>query len=145
MNNWFYNGEVFEHPAEEHYGFVYNITNLTTGKQYIGKKLFWANEPSGSGWLVVAITQAKDGSNTVTLRREKSSTSSTTLPTRGASTSFSELSISGFQPLFPKEADVPWTHRVPAADEPRALDDPTAGFDDTPTAVGDPRDRERDE
>lgn len=41
MNNWLYNGEVFEHPAEEHYGFVYNITNLTTGKQYIGKKLFW--------------------------------------------------------------------------------------------------------
>ena len=41
MNNWFYNGEVFESPDEEHYGFVYNITNLQTGKQYIGKKLFW--------------------------------------------------------------------------------------------------------
>ena len=41
MNNWFYNGEVFESPAEEHYGFVYNITNLLNGKQYIGKKLFW--------------------------------------------------------------------------------------------------------
>jgi len=38
---WTYNGEVFEEPAEEHYGFVYNITNLQTGKQYIGKKLFW--------------------------------------------------------------------------------------------------------
>ena len=41
MNDWFYNGEVFESPAEEHYGFVYIITNLLTGKQYIGKKLFW--------------------------------------------------------------------------------------------------------
>lgn len=41
MNNWFYNGEVFESPNEEHYGFVYIITNLQTGKQYVGKKLFW--------------------------------------------------------------------------------------------------------
>lgn len=41
MNQWFYNGEVFESPAEEHYGFVYIITNLLTGKQYVGKKLFW--------------------------------------------------------------------------------------------------------
>lgn len=41
MNNWFYNGEVFENPAEEHYGFVYIITNLLNGKQYVGKKLFW--------------------------------------------------------------------------------------------------------
>lgn len=41
MNNWFYNGEVFECPNEEHYGFVYIITNLLTGKQYVGKKLFW--------------------------------------------------------------------------------------------------------
>jgi hypothetical protein len=111
----------------------------------IGKKLFWANEPSSSGWLVVAITPAKDGSNTVTLRREKSSTSSTTLPIRGATTAFSELSISGFQPLFPKEANVPWTHRVPDADEPSALDDPTAGGDGALEDVGDPRDRDRDE
>ena len=111
----------------------------------IGKKLFWSSEPGGSGWVVVSITPAKDGSNTVTLRREKSSSSSTALPVRGATTSFSELSISGFQPLFPKEADVPWTHRVPVVDDPGALDDATAVVDDAPIASGDPRDRERDE
>lgn len=41
MNQWLYNGEAFEAPNEEHYGFVYIITNLSTNKQYIGKKLFW--------------------------------------------------------------------------------------------------------
>jgi hypothetical protein len=41
MNTWLYNGAAFEVPKEEHYGFVYNITNLQTGRQYIGKKLFW--------------------------------------------------------------------------------------------------------
>jgi hypothetical protein len=41
MNNWTYNGEHFEAPSEEHYGFVYIITNLSTGRMYIGKKLFW--------------------------------------------------------------------------------------------------------
>lgn len=38
---WFYKGEPFEQPAEQHYGFVYIITNLTTERRYIGKKLFW--------------------------------------------------------------------------------------------------------
>ena len=38
---WLYNGEVFEEPSENEYGFVYKITNLTNNKIYIGKKLFW--------------------------------------------------------------------------------------------------------
>jgi putative NIF3 family GTP cyclohydrolase 1 type 2 len=38
---WLYNNEPFETPEQEHYGFVYVITNNLTGKQYIGKKLFW--------------------------------------------------------------------------------------------------------
>jgi len=38
---WFYNGEVFDQPSDEHYGFVYKITNLQNNKSYIGKKLFW--------------------------------------------------------------------------------------------------------
>ncbi len=38
---WFYKGEPYEQPAEEHYGFVYKITNLQTQRAYIGKKLFW--------------------------------------------------------------------------------------------------------
>ena len=38
---WLYNNVPFEAPLEEHYGFVYIITNTTNNKQYIGKKLFW--------------------------------------------------------------------------------------------------------
>jgi len=38
---WYYKGLPFEEPSEEHYGFVYEITNLTNQKTYIGKKLFW--------------------------------------------------------------------------------------------------------
>lgn len=38
---WLYKGEPYEQPTEEHYGFVYRITNLQTQRAYIGKKLFW--------------------------------------------------------------------------------------------------------
>ena len=38
---WLYNGEAFDQPSDEHYGFVYKITNLQNNKAYIGKKLFW--------------------------------------------------------------------------------------------------------
>jgi Putative endonuclease segE, GIY-YIG domain len=38
---WNYNNQPFEAPSESDYGFVYIITNLTTGRRYIGKKLFW--------------------------------------------------------------------------------------------------------
>ena len=41
MNDWFYNGEVYLEPGE-YYGFVYIITNLLSGRQYIGKKFFWS-------------------------------------------------------------------------------------------------------
>jgi hypothetical protein len=37
---WLYNNEPFLVPGE-YYGFVYIITNLLSGKQYIGKKFFW--------------------------------------------------------------------------------------------------------
>jgi len=37
---WFYNGEVFDQPSDEHYGFVYRITNLQNNKAYIGKNYF---------------------------------------------------------------------------------------------------------
>ena len=38
---WYYNNEVFETTPEEYQGFVYLITELDTGKKYIGKKFFW--------------------------------------------------------------------------------------------------------
>lgn len=44
MSEWIYNGEVFD-PNEEflkdYMGFVYLITEKSTGMKYIGKKLFW--------------------------------------------------------------------------------------------------------
>ena len=40
--DWQYNKEDFtEDLIGDNYGFVYQITNLTNGKKYIGKKLFY--------------------------------------------------------------------------------------------------------
>ena len=36
---WTYNGKTIDTIPEEYEGFVYLITNLTTGQKYIGKKL----------------------------------------------------------------------------------------------------------
>lgn len=38
---WYYNDQVFDQTPEEYQGFVYEITELDTGKKYIGKKNFW--------------------------------------------------------------------------------------------------------
>jgi len=39
-NPWIYNGQIVDSGVLENYiGFVYNITNLTNDKKYIGKKL----------------------------------------------------------------------------------------------------------
>ena len=40
-NDWLYNGEPFREPGE-YYGFVYIITNVLSGRKYIGKKFFWS-------------------------------------------------------------------------------------------------------
>lgn len=42
---WYYQGEVFEpneSEIEPYVGFVYCITEIDTGKKYIGKKNFWS-------------------------------------------------------------------------------------------------------
>ena len=39
---WLYNNEQFSETPEDYQGFVYLITELDTGKKYIGKKNFWA-------------------------------------------------------------------------------------------------------
>ena len=42
-NSWIYNNEPFESDAiGNHFGFVYCITNKTTGRKYIGRKYFWS-------------------------------------------------------------------------------------------------------
>ena len=43
MSEWTYNGQPFETPGE-YYGFVYIITNLLSGRKYIGKKFFWSSK-----------------------------------------------------------------------------------------------------
>ena len=43
--NWQYNGTDFtEEQIDEFYGFVYLITNLVTGRKYIGKKFFYSSK-----------------------------------------------------------------------------------------------------
>lgn len=43
--NWKYNNEDFtEDKIGDNYGFVYRITNLKTGKKYIGKKFFYSSK-----------------------------------------------------------------------------------------------------
>lgn len=43
MNYWIYKGQKFEEKdiPQEALGFVYCITEINSGKKYIGKKLFW--------------------------------------------------------------------------------------------------------
>ena len=38
---WYYNGKEFNETPEEFQGFVYMITDINTGRKYIGKKNFW--------------------------------------------------------------------------------------------------------
>ena len=41
-NPWTYNDKVFNSSdILDHFGFVYNITNLTNLREYIGRKYFW--------------------------------------------------------------------------------------------------------
>ena len=48
-NPWIYNGKPFlSEDIGEHYGFVYCITNVLTGRRYIGRKYFWSlRKPRG--------------------------------------------------------------------------------------------------
>ena len=38
---WLYENRPFEETPEEYQGFVYEVTEIDTGKKYIGKKNFW--------------------------------------------------------------------------------------------------------
>ena len=38
---WYYRNILFKETPEDYQGFVYEITELRTGKKYIGKKNFW--------------------------------------------------------------------------------------------------------
>lgn len=38
---WTYNGKEYDEQPNDYQGFVYIITELDTGKKYVGKKNFW--------------------------------------------------------------------------------------------------------
>ena len=39
--NWYYQEKEYSTTPEDYHGFVYIITELDTGKMYVGKKFFW--------------------------------------------------------------------------------------------------------
>ena len=50
QNPWLYEGEPFTtDDIGDQFGFVYRITNLKTGKQYIGRKYFWSKRKPRGG------------------------------------------------------------------------------------------------
>ena len=49
-NPWTYKGSTFSSDdIDDKFGFVYRITNLQTGKQYIGRKYFWSKRKPRGG------------------------------------------------------------------------------------------------
>ena len=48
-NPWYFKGSPFlSEDIDDYFGFVYRITNLQSGKQYIGRKYFWSfRKPPG--------------------------------------------------------------------------------------------------
>ena len=49
-NPWIYKGSTFTSAdIGDQFGFVYRITNLQSGKQYIGRKYFWQKRKPRSG------------------------------------------------------------------------------------------------
>lgn len=48
-NPWRFDGEIFESEnIEDHFGFIYRITNTLNGRKYLGRKYFWSfRKPKG--------------------------------------------------------------------------------------------------
>jgi len=41
-NPWYFEGSPFlSEDIDDHFGFVYLITNLSSGRKYVGRKVFW--------------------------------------------------------------------------------------------------------
>ena len=49
-NPWYYQGAAFtSNDIGDFFGFVYRITNLQTGRKYIGRKYFWQKRKPRTG------------------------------------------------------------------------------------------------
>jgi hypothetical protein len=44
LTDWQYGVDILAELPEDYYGFVYKITNTISGREYIGKKLFYAQK-----------------------------------------------------------------------------------------------------
>jgi hypothetical protein len=42
MSHWLYEGKNFDTIPNGHFGFIYLITNLSSGRKYIGRKYFYS-------------------------------------------------------------------------------------------------------
>jgi hypothetical protein len=123
-----------------------------------GKLLWWADDPARlRPWVVHEVTQPSKPTRPwrITLKRVNAATKNSRLPQLHSGATFSVHSVSDFLRRFPAEADVPWTHRLPAiasasavqaaidsepaTDEPTAADAPPEGFSvvDAADAQGD--------
>ena len=63
-NPWRYNGETFDScDIRDYFGFVYLITNKTTGRKYIGRKYFYSKRkprPDGTNKKRRRVTSESD-------------------------------------------------------------------------------------
>ena len=57
---WIHNGKHMTYiPNDKYYGFVYLVTQISTGREYVGKKAFWSEkegEIKESNWLNYATS-----------------------------------------------------------------------------------------
>ena len=51
MKDWIYQNNIFEQPSEDQVGFIYLITNIDSGRKYIGKKIFWNTRRKKSAYF----------------------------------------------------------------------------------------------
>ena len=63
-NPWIYNGQPFDScDIGDHFGYVYRITNNTSGRKYIGRKYFWSRRkprPDGTNKKRRRVTSESD-------------------------------------------------------------------------------------
>ena len=75
-NPWIFEGHPFlSEDINDYFGFVYRITNLQSGRQYIGRKYFWQKNESfrGGGRRVKSESDWKNTGFLDELNRERKS------------------------------------------------------------------------
>ena len=67
-NPWIFEGHPFlSEDINDYFGFVYRITNLQSGRQYIGRKYFWQHrKPRGGGRRVKSESDWKNTTEALT-------------------------------------------------------------------------------